>query len=363
MPNESILRDRLKTLLFYGIVLFLGYLTFLIVSPFLAPLAWAAVLVVLTYPLYERLEPRTGPTGAALITTAGVLLVIMVPLIFVMVAFVRQGVQAVHTLQFKFESGHFVAASNLWDRLQTRFPSLGSDDLTDTLQEYGQRAASFVASKLGAILQHTAAFVFHLFVTVLVMFYLYRDGESLMVRFREVLPFAGANRDRMLGDARQLIFASVTSSLLAAAAHGILGGIAFAAAGVSAPIFWGVMMGFFSFIPIVGSALVWIPIAASLVIGGHWARGLVVLVLCAMIVTVVDNVLRPWLISGKTEVGGLLIFLGVLGGIGAFGLLGLVLGPVVLAMVAILLEVYAPPGSPGNTHTSHGGKKAEAVLE
>jgi predicted PurR-regulated permease PerM len=363
LPNESILQERLRVLLFYGIVLFLAYLTFLIVSPFLAPLAWAAVLVVLTYPVYERLVPRTGPAGAALITTAGVLLVIMVPLIFVMIAFVRQGVQAVHTLQFKFESGHFVAASNFWERLQERFPSLGSNDLPDTLQEYGQKAAGFVASKLGAILQHTAVFVFHLFVTVLVMFYLYRDGESLMERFRELLPFAGANRDRMLSDARQLIFASVTSSLLAAAAHGLLGAVAFAAAGLSAPIFWGVMMGFFSFVPIVGTALIWVPLAASLMIGGHWVRGLVVLALCALIVTVVDNVLRPWLISGRTEAGGLLIFLGVLGGIGAFGLLGLVLGPVVLAMVAILLEVYAAPDSSGNTGPRHGGKKAKAVLE
>ncbi len=343
MTKESISQERLGALLFYGIVLLLAYLTFLIVSPFLAPLAWAAVLVVLTYPVYERLVPRIGPTAAAVATTAGVLLVIMLPLIFVMIAFIRQGLQAVQNFELKFESGHFTAAAHLWDRLQARFPTLGSDDLTTSLQTYGEKAASFVAAKMGTVLQHTAIFLFHLFVTMLVMFYLYRDGESLMVRFREILPFAGHNRDRMLVDARNMIFASVTSSLLAAAAHGVLGALAFAIAGVSAPIFWGVMMGFFSLIPVVGGALIWVPLAASLMIGGHWIRGLVVLVLCGVIVALVDNVLRPWLISGRTEIGGLLVFLGVLGGIGAFGLLGLVLGPVVLAMVTILLEVYAPP--------------------
>jgi predicted PurR-regulated permease PerM len=360
LAKESISQERLGAVLFYGIVLLLAYLTFLIVSPFLAPLAWAAVLVVLTYPAYERLARRTGATTAAVAATLGVLLVIMVPLIFVMIAFVRQGVQAVHAFQIKFESGHFVAATHLWERLQERFPSLGSDNFADSVQEYGQKAAAFVAAKMGTVLQHTAVFLFHLFVTMLVMFYLYRDGESLLVRFREILPFAGVNRDRMLVDARELIFASVTSSLLAAAAHGVFGALAFAIAGVNAPVFWGVMMGFFSLIPVVGGALIWVPLAISLVISGHLVRGVVVLVLCGLIVAVVDNLLRPWLISGRTQMGGLLVFLGVLGGIEVFGLLGLVLGPLVLAMASILLEVYAPPhhahhGTPHSVRNEHPG--------
>jgi predicted PurR-regulated permease PerM len=363
LVKESISQERIGTLLFYGIVILLAYLAFVIVSPFLAPIAWAAVLVILTYPLYERLVPRTGPTLAAVVATIGVLLIIMVPLILVMIAFVRQGVQAVNTIEFKAQSGHFAGVAKLWAHLQDRYPSLGSQDLTDTVQRYGSDAASFVAARMGAVLQHTAIFLFHLFVTVLVMFYLYRDGESLLARFREVLPFAGRNRDRMLGDAHDLIFASVTSSLLAAAAHGILGGVAFAVAGVSAPIFWGVTMGFFSFMPIVGSALVWIPIAISLMIGGHWIRGVVVLILCAIIVSVIDNLVRPWLISGRTQIGGLIVFIGVLGGISAFGLLGLILGPVVLAMIAILLEVYAPPKHRRNSEPGQGGKNTEAVLE
>jgi predicted PurR-regulated permease PerM len=363
LARETISQKRLGALLFYGIVLLLAYLTFLIISPFLAPLAWAAVLVVLTYPVYERLSTRTGPISAALLTTGGVLLVIMVPLIFVMIAFVRQGVHAVQVFEIKFETGHFTSLANFWERIHARFPSLGSDDLTASLRDYSEKAAAFIASKLGAILQHGAVFLFHLFVTVLVMFYLYRDGDALMIRFREVLPFAGANRERMLTDARQLIYASVTSSLLAAASHGFLGTLAFAMAGVGAPVFWGVMMGFFSFIPVVGSALIWGPIALSLIASGHWIRGLLVLLLCVLIVSAVDNVLRPWLISGRTEVGGLLIFLGVLGGIEAFGLLGLVLGPVVLAMIAILLEVYARPGGSRNSGASQGGKNADAVLE
>ena len=152
----------------------------------------------------------------------------------------------------------------------------------------------------------------------------------------------------MLGDTHQLIFASVTSSLVAAAVHGALGGVAFAVTGVKAPIFWGVMMGFFSFVPLVGSALVWLPISISLMIAGHWIRGLFLIAFCAVIVGLVDNLIRPWLISGRAEMSGLVVFISVLGGISAFGLLGVVLGPIVVAAAVSLLDLYASESIPSN---------------
>ncbi len=107
------------------------------------------------------------------------------------------------------------------------------------------------------------------------MFYLFRDGPSLVDRLREVLPFEGRYRDRMIRDSRDLIFASVTSSIVAAAAHGLLGGLAFGLTGIGAPVFWGVMMGFFSLVPVVGSALIWVPASISLMLEGHILRGII----------------------------------------------------------------------------------------
>jgi predicted PurR-regulated permease PerM len=357
------LQKRLGGLLFYGIVILLAYLVFLIFAPFLVPLAWAAVLVVVSYPVYEWLERRSRPTTAALACTAGVTLILIVPAVFVMIAFVRQGVEAVQSIQFSIASGHLTWLSDAWNRLQDRFPDLGGDDVTTTLHRYTEEAAGFVASKLGTIVKNTAVFFFHLAVTVLAMFYLYRDGDSMVERLRQVLPFDSDHGDRMVGDARELIFASVTSSLVAAVVHALLGGFAFAVAGIKAPLFWGVMMGFFSFIPVVGSALIWVPASISLMIGGHLGRGIFLVIFCAVIVGMVDNVVRPWLISGRAELGGLLIFISVLGGISVFGLLGVVLGPIIVATTAGLLELYAPPGLSGNTRSKPGGKRRNAVLE
>ncbi len=356
MTNELSSQKRLGAALFYGIVALLVYLAYLVFAPFLVALAWAAVLVVVSYPAYEWLARRWGPVTAAVAGTLGVTLILIVPTLLVMAAFVRQGVDAVQSIQLQVANGHFTWVNDFWARVQQHFPEAGSDDLATSLRRYAGLAAEFVAARLGAIIRNAAVFFFHLSVTILAMFYLYRDGASMVERLRELLPFELAHRDRMLDDARNLIFASVTSSLVAAAAHGALGGLAFALTGIKAPIFWGVMMGFFSFVPLVGSALIWVPVSISLMAGGHPVRGIVLVLFCAVIVSSVDNVIRPWLISGRAQMGGLLVFISVLGGIAAFGLLGVVLGPIIVATTASLLELYAPGAHAGNRASRAGGK-------
>jgi predicted PurR-regulated permease PerM len=363
LAADSTTKKRLGTALFYGIVTLLVYLVYLIFAPFLVPLAWAAVLVVVSYPVFEWLAARYGPTKAAIISTLGVTLILIVPMIFVTIAFVRQAVGAVQSIHLQFLNGHFTWIGDLWERLQSRYPQLASFDLTDTLQNYSQQVASYVGARVGVILKNTAEVIFHLFVTMLVMFYLFRDGDSMIARLRDVLPFEPADRDRMIEDARSMILASVTSSLVAAAAHGALGGLAFWITGVNAPLFWGVMMGFCSLVPVVGTALVWIPISVSLMVSGHLGKGILLLVLCILISIFVDYVIRLWLIGGRAELGGLLIFISVLGGISVFGTLGIILGPMVVATAASVLDLYAPPARVGNKSASAVGKKSHAVLE
>jgi len=377
VTTEQSVKKRLDDLLFYGIVVVLAYLVFLILQPFLMPLAWAVVAVVVSYGAYERLARNMGPRTAALVSTVGIAVILVAPAILLISGFVRQGVEAARAIQNGIAQGHFAWVNRLWDDIQQRLPEGGTTDLSTTVNHYAEVLATFVASRLGSILKNTAEFFFHLGVMLLAIFYLFLDGQKIVLRLEEVLPFEGAHRERMIGEARELIFASVTSSLVAAAAHGIFGGTAFALTGIKAPIFWGVMMAFFSFVPVVGSAMIWAPAAISLMVAGHLGRGIVLAVICGVIVGVVDNVVRPWLISGRAEMGGLVIFISVLGGIAVFGLLGIVLGPIIVAMAASLLDVYAPgapPGaaastssasnsSPGNARAKAGGKKAASVLE
>jgi predicted PurR-regulated permease PerM len=266
-----------------------------------------------------------------------------------MTAFVKQGVQAITHVQSQVQSGHFDWVNNLWLKLQDRLPEENKTDLSTLVSKYFDAAAAYGAARVGAILRNTAACLFHLSVMILAMFYLFRDGDSIVERLRVVLPFEHEHRDRMIGEAHDLIFASVVSSAVAAAAHGILGGIAFALTGITAPVFWGVMMGFFSLVPVVGSALIWVPAVISLMVQGHPVAGIILAIICGVVVGVVDNVIRPWVISGRAEMGGLIVFISVLGGLAVFGMLGLVLGPIIVATGASILDLYAAGVRPGAT--------------
>src|SRR2546426_11524885 len=132
----------------------------------------------------------------------------------------------------------------------------------------------------------------------------------------------------MISQAQNLISASVITSLIIAAIQGVLGGLGFVLVGLPTPLFWGVAMAFFSLVPVVGSGLIFVPAAPWLGFTGHWGRALLLLGICAGVTTIVDNVLRPILLGGRTELSGLVIVIGVVGDVAVFGLLGLVLGPI-----------------------------------
>ncbi len=353
----------LGVVFFYGIIALLAYLVYIVFAPFLVSLAWAMVLVVVSYPVYSRLSAKWGPTSAALAATMAVTLILIVPTLFVLFAFVREAVNAAQSLQVGVETGRYPWLGAFWAKLQHRYPNVVPADLSSLLHHYAEQAAEYVGGRLGAALRHTAEFLFDVFVTVLAMFYLFRDGHSIVRRLREVLPFDEERRERLVYETREVIYASVTSTLAAAAVHGALGGIAFEIAGVQAAVFWGVMMGFFSLVPLVGSALIWVPISLSLMISGHLGRGIFLIVFCSVVVGLVDNIVRPWLISGRSEMSGLLIFISILGGIAEFGLLGVVLGPIVVAMAASMLDLYGPSGPRRHIATKGGGKRETAVLE
>jgi predicted PurR-regulated permease PerM len=349
--------------LFYAIVLLLGYLAYRIFEPFLSPLLWAAILAVVTYPIYDRFRGRLGANRAALVTTIGVTLILIVPMIWVLSSFVGQAVDAVHSVRLGVELGHYAWANRFWEGLQSRFPSLIPSDLGNAVHNYAEQAAAYIAARVGAILKNGATFLMDTAFTILAMFYFYRDGATIVKRIRNGLPFEEAQRVRVVKDTHDLIFATVLSTLAAAAVHGVIGSLAFALTGIRSPVFWGVLMGFFSFIPLIGTALIWVPLSLSLMLGGHLAAGLILAAICSVILGLIDNFVRPLMISGRAEMSTLLIFIGVLGGIEAFGLLGVVLGPIIIAITATLLNFYVPGAHAGTAESKAGGKKPAAVLE
>lgn len=339
--NQSA-ENRFSNVLFYGVVLCLAYLVFLIFQPFLVPLGWAAVFGVILYSLNKRFERKYGRTRSAALITLGVTLILIVPVLLLSAMFVREGIAAAVNIQAAMEGGGYGWVSHAWGWIATKIAAEGIIvDVPGLVRQGASRAGEYMATELGRIIRNIVVFLFELFVMLFALFYFLRDGDSILDRFRLFLPFEEAMTERMLSEARELIFASVTTSLVIAAVQGLICGIAFAVVGLGSAIFWGVVMGFLSLLPVVGAWPVWIPATIWLFSTGHAGRAIVLIGICGALGATIDNILRPVLLGGRASLNGLLIFISVLGGIAVFGVLGVVLGPIVVATTVGILDVYS----------------------
>jgi predicted PurR-regulated permease PerM len=344
VTNQST-TDRLTTLLSYGALLLLLYLVYLIFRPFFAPLLWSAVLAIFFYPLYERLLRNMSPNRAALLSTLAVTFLLIVPSLFILYYTARQGVDATARIQAALlargngTEQSIMATVEVWARNHLPEP-LQSINIEDRLQEGVERFGTFVASSIGALLKNLLNFFVALFLMIFTLFFMLRDGDSVVRALRHLLPFDPEIQNDMMKESRELIFASVAVALIIAVIQGVLGGVAFRITGLPTAVFWGVVIAFCSLIPVVGSALVWLPASLWLLFSGHWGKAIVVLAICGGISSVADNIVRPLLLSNRTRLNDLLLFIGVIGGLEAFGLLGLVAGPTIVAAAMGVFRVY-----------------------
>jgi predicted PurR-regulated permease PerM len=337
-------RERVKTVFFYGVVVLLGYFVLQIFAPFLRPLGWASVLAILFYPWHERLVARVGNTRAAAVSTLTVALLIVGPGLVLGAAFVQESRASLSGLDREALAGQLAVAEYAWDRVRGFVPGATTVDLGTLIHEAISRAGGFVASRIGGLLADLVVLLFQLFVTLFALFFFLRDADTIMREMRRTMPFEDLRRERMIRQTRELVNASIGAGLLIAFMQGLAGGVLFAILGFGAPVFWGVVMGFFALLPFVGTWIVWLPAAIWLLVTGHVAKGLTLLILGGGVVASIDNVVRPAILSGRTQMNGLLMFISLLGGVSVFGLLGLVLGPLVTAIVAGLFEAYVSPG-------------------
>jgi len=333
--------DRLTTVLSYGALLLLIYLVYRIVAPFFIPLAWSAVLAIFFYPLHERLEKKMKPNSAALLSTLSVTVLLIVPAIIVLVFATRQAIEASARVQTalmdpdKELSMHTVA----W--IRAHLPTAWQDaDFSQPIKQGAERVAAFLAGNFAGLLKNLTTFFVNLFIVIFSLFFMFRDGESIVRGVRHLIPFDESIQTDMLTKSRDLIFASVAVGLVIACLQGLLGGLAFTIGGIPTAVFWGVLMAFFSLVPVVGSALIWVPAALWLGFSGHWGKGTAILVICGAVAGTADNIIRPLLLRNRTHLNELLLFIGVLGGLEVFGLLGLVAGPTIVAAAMGVFRVY-----------------------
>jgi predicted PurR-regulated permease PerM len=333
--------DRLTTVLAYGSLLLLGYLVYLITAPFLIPLAWSAVLAIFFYPVYVYLERRVSATWAAILCTLGVTFLLIVPVLMVMLYAAREAIQATAEFRETLSANGPGAFQNFANTVRQHLPdALENFDFIGALRQGAEKTASFMASSIGSLVKNLFSFLINLFILLFALFFMFRDSERILRAVRHLIPFEREIQEDMLHESRDLIFASVAVALLIAAIQGALGGLAFELAGLPGPVFLGVLVAFCSIVPVVGSTLIWFPAGVWLAVNGHWGKALLILAICGGVAGVADNIVRPLLLRNRTRLNDLLLFISILGGLGAFGLLGLVVGPTIVAAALGILRVY-----------------------
>ena len=342
MPHKAE-AEKVSQLLFYGTVLLICWLAYRIVHPFLVEIGWAVVLAICLDPIRVRLLPRLGPTRTAAVLTVASVVLLVIPVVFVGTAVIAQGGSAVTYLndQLKDQGGAASWFHQGWEWARQRAPFLpAEEEVIAKITASVGRVAEFVAGQAGGLLKGVANFLFSLVIVLAVLFFLLRDASSFARALRRALPFGAEQNERLMALTSDLVSASVTATIAVAAVQGVIGGLTFALLGVSGYVLWGVMMFLLAFLPLVGATLVWLPAAVWLALSGSIVKGIVLALVGVLVLGNVDNVLRPLLLSGKSQMNTLVLIISLMGGVSAFGFIGIVLGPLVAAILTALAESY-----------------------
>jgi predicted PurR-regulated permease PerM len=326
----------------------LGYLVWRIVTPLWQPLVWALLLGGLLAPLNLRLAQRLGGRVqlASSITTLLAIVLFMLPLAITAGAVGAQAAQLLRrlegrvpgrgeALEFDLEKLPWIGEAVVWIETNTGVTLLQlqewmAEGLQRLLQLVMSSGGTFVMGALGT----TVSFVMMLFV----LFFVLRDGPAMAQQVVSLLPIEGQRRtllQRHLTDMTRAVFLGLG---LTAVAQGVLLGVGFWIAGLPSPLVFGVLGVILALVPMVGPALLWIPGAIWLAARGETGYAVFLALWGSIVVGLVDNLLRPLLISGRAEVPTLAVFVGVIGGLAAFGFIGLFLGPIVLGLLIALFR-------------------------
>ena len=350
MPGPSGFYQRVFAL---AVAAILGYALFLIFAPLALPLAWAAFLAFILYPLNVRLRRRLKRKSiAAGLLTLLAPIIILLPLSAISVEFVAQISVLLHRVQqyaaeldikslSDLQQFPLIARANAWllahagisaEQVQTWLVS----GTREVMQRAASVSGSFFLGALGSLLS---------FVIMLsLLFFLLRDGELLAARARGLIPLGDERKERLFSQLSGVTRAIVFGTAITAIMQGVLIAIGFAIVGLPSPIVFGVLAALCSLLPVGGAAFVWIPAVLWLFFTKHWGSGSFMLV-WGLLLGGLDNVLRPLLISGRARISAFVVFLGVLGGIPAFGAIGVIAGPVLLSLVLALIE-FAEENAP-----------------
>ncbi|MEZ5357350.1 MAG: AI-2E family transporter [Candidatus Zixiibacteriota bacterium] len=350
MAKQYILKKEhiLLTILF-GLVLLALFLFYRILAPFLVPLCWAAIFVVIFYPLYQKAGTHIkSPNLRSLLFTILVVFLIIAPAIYLGVALAQEAIVMFDHSREWVEQGKIddlidIKNSPFYVMLQGKlapYVDLSQIDLKVIVEKSLQSVSRTALTQTTRVLTNAGIVIFNFSLMVFFMFYFFRDGEKLFNQIMQAVPADSEKSRKTLKHLKKVIESTMYGGVVVSLIQGFIGGLLFLIMGLPSPVFWGAFMAFLAFIPIVGPSMIYIPAGLILIFTGSTVKGILLIVIGTIIVSQVDNFLRPLMVSGKTGMHTMLLFISILGGIYVFGLLGIVLGPFIAAVFVTIFDVF-----------------------
>jgi predicted PurR-regulated permease PerM len=326
-----------------------GYGLLLVLQPFAGSMAWAIFLTFILYPLHvwltRKLKGRAG--WSAGIITGLTPFALLTPLTFLGIIFANQARALVGYLQdsnLRIDSSLLVRAES-WPvvgpvaKLAREELSVSGAEFQQWLLNSAQTVLRNVAQMSGGVVLSAIGTLVGFFFMLFILFFMLRDGRDLFERFKRLIPVPSDHREQLFNHLSSVTRGVFYGIGLTAICQGALVGIGFAIAGLPSPVVFGVLAAILALLPAGGAAIVWIPGFLYLAATGRWGMAIFMLV-WGVIVSTSDNILRPVLVARYAPVSAFMVFVGVVGGIAAFGAIGIVVGPVFLALVAAILEYF-----------------------
>jgi predicted PurR-regulated permease PerM len=345
-------RRQLFTVTFLLIFLLFLWELGLVLRPFFSSILWALILAITTYPLYVRLLVRVGyrENIAAAIMTAGVLMMAVLPAVYGIVLTGQQGVEAYDQISEWLKGGHLnelgVLFANipgigvLSQELVGRLIVAGSGRVETSLLEGGKEISNFLLSQGVDFAKNALVLATDFLVMLFTLFFVFRDGPYAYGTIFRAIPLEEGHKVKISERLHLTIKAVVNGTLLTALAQGVTAGLTYYFLGVPFAVFLGALSGLLSMLPVGGTAIVWVPIALYLLLGGAVAKGIILIAIGAGLVGLMDNLLQPILVGGRARLPVLPLYLASFGALAYFGLLGLFLGPILLAVAFEMLVIY-----------------------
>jgi len=303
-----------------------------VVRPYIITVISAILLTYIFYPLYLKIKAGVrNENVASVITTAIIIFIIIIPLIFAANALISQSIDffyRIRNIDVSVAESFISRYVNNNVEVQEQFKDL----LNKLALSLAKEASDFVVSLPHRILQF--------FAMIFTMFYFFKDGQSIVERIQEHIPMREAHKRHITRKFSSVVYASLYGLVTTAFIQGTVGAIGLWIFGVPSPILWGLVMIILSMLPFVGASFVWFPASLYKIFTGEMFNGIGLLLYGLFIVSTIDNIIRPKIVGSKGKIHPVLVLLGVLGGIRVFGLLGIILGPLILAILNVFLELY-----------------------